>query len=320
MEKVWVIEDPDEYLQPQQTKKITIEPPAPLEKNPALAFSLSILLWGGGQIYNNQRRKGLLFLFGMLIISSVAILVLVFGNDLRQFLLDHHVLLVYICLLSEFLFFCALLFWQYNAGDAYHTAAKKRQDPFTGIQSRVYPFFCSLVIPGWGQFLNGQPIKGSIFSGFSIFSIFSLASAPYIIWAWPALEVSESRFIVEGIFAFSILFAPLIPFLWIFSSFDALKVSIDDLKKEQFLDRIKYANNRRRTQGWVRGVFPHIKSTIFFILLLLFLVIFTSYYYFPSNYYREQLALFQAWLQKRGMTFVPELIKRIRTLLAFTAN
>ncbi len=150
--------------------------------------------------------------------------------------------------------------------------------------------------------------------------MFSLVSAPCIIWAWPALEASNARFIIEGIFAFIILFSPLVPLLWILSGFDALRVSIDDLKKEPFFDRIKYANNRRRTQGWVRGVFPQIKSTIFFLLLFLFLLVFTYYYYFPANYYREQLTLFQTWLQKRGMTFVPDLINRLRTLLAWTAN
>jgi hypothetical protein len=61
MEKVWVIEDPDEYLRPQNTKRLTTESPAPIEKSPAVAYSLSIFFWGGGQIYNDQRVKGLLF-------------------------------------------------------------------------------------------------------------------------------------------------------------------------------------------------------------------------------------------------------------------
>ncbi|NTV93600.1 MAG: hypothetical protein HGA72_10185 [Chlorobiaceae bacterium] len=171
-------------------------------------------------------------------------------------------------------------------------------------------------MPGWGQFLNGQPVKGSIFSGFSIISLFSLISAPCIILAWPALEASEARFIIEGIFTCIVLFSPLIPVLWIFSGFDALKVSIDDLKKEPLFDRIKYANNRRRTQGLVRGVIPHIKSTLLFVLVLLFLLIFT-YYYSPIKYYGEQLMSFQAWLQKLGMTIMPELIGRLRSLAAF---
>jgi TM2 domain-containing membrane protein YozV len=312
MEKVWVIEDPDEYLRPQKTKRLTTELPAPLEKSPAVAYSLSILFWGGGQIYNDQRVKGLLFLFLMLFLCTGVVLSLVFGQYLLNFILDHRISRASVFLLLELLLFCALMFWHYNAGDAYHKAVKTKRDPFLGIQSHVYPVICSLVIPGWGQFLNGQPIKGSVFSGFSIISLYSLVSAPCIILAWPALEASEARFIIEGIFTCIVLFIPLVPFLWIFSGFDALKVSIDDLKKEPFFDRIKYANNRRRTQGLVRGVVPHIKSTILFVLVLLFLLIFT-YYYFPTKYYGEQLTSVQAWLQKRGMTIIPDLIGRLRT-------
>jgi TM2 domain-containing membrane protein YozV len=314
MEKVWVIEDPDEYLRPQNTKRLTTESPAPIEKSPAVAYSLSIFFWGGGQIYNDQRVKGLLFLSLMLILCTGAVLSFVFWQYLLKFVLDHRISRVSLFLLLEFLLFCALMFWHYNAGDAYHRAVKTRREPFMGIQSHVYPFICSLVIPGWGQFLNGQPIKGSVFSGFSLISLFSLISAPCIILAWPSLEASETRFIIEGIFTFIVLFAPLIPFLWIFSSFDALKVSIDDLKKEPLFDRIKYANNRRRTQGLVRGVFPHIKSTILAVLFFAFFSIIMYYFYFPTHYYEEQLASAQTWLQNRGMTIVPDLIGRLRSL------
>jgi TM2 domain-containing membrane protein YozV len=316
MEKVWVIEDPDEYLHPRKTKRLTTEIPAPIEKNPATAYSLSILIWGGGQLYNDQRRKGLIFLFLMLICFTGAILSLFYRNYLLQFLFDHQISHAHVFLIAELLFFCALIFWQYNAGDAYHTAAKARREPFRGVQSRAYPFLCSLVIPGWGQFLNGQPVKGSIFAGFSMLGIFSLVSAPSILLTWSALETSEVRLVVEGIFFFIILFAPFIPFIWIFSSFDALKVSIDDLKKESPFDRIKCANNRRRTQGWVRGVFPQIKSTILFILFFLFLLIFMYYHYSPKNYYIEQLEHAQAWLQKHGMSIIPDIIGKLRSLIA----
>lgn len=107
-----------------------------------------------------------------------------------------------------------------------------------------------------------------------------------------------------------VLYAPLIPALWIFGSFDAFKVSIDDLKKEPLFDRIKYANNRRRTQGLVRGVIPHIRSTIFLMLLLALLFI-ISVYTVPKHFYIDQLADAQTWLRKRGMTIVPALIGRL---------
>ncbi len=135
--------------------------------------------------------------------------------------------------------------------------------------------------------------------------------------AWPFLEISESRFFVEEILSLTVLFAPLIPFIWLFGSFDALKVSLDDLKKEPFFERIKSANNRRRTQGWARGVFPQFKSTVMLGFVLIFLLI-AACRYVPEliNYYRDQLADAQARMQKQGMTLVPELISRLLSLMA----
>ncbi|MGE5173268.1 MAG: hypothetical protein ACM3MD_05505, partial [Betaproteobacteria bacterium] len=193
-EKVWVIEDPDEDRESRKTELLMEETPTPVEKNPAAAYSLSIFFWGGGQIYNGQREKGLLFLFSMLLFCTCAVLSGIYWKSLLQFLPSHDVSLTSVFVTAEFLLFSALIFWTYNAGDAYHRAAKTRATPFRGVNSRVYPLFCSLLIPGWGQFLNGQPVKGSIFTGFSILSLFSIFSIPTIIMVWPLLEPSETRF------------------------------------------------------------------------------------------------------------------------------
>jgi len=55
---------------------------------------------------------------------------------------------------------------------------------------------------------------------------------PAVVLAWPFLEDTGSRFIIEGVFAVSVLNAPLLPLLWALSCHDALKVSRDDLLKE----------------------------------------------------------------------------------------
>jgi len=319
VEKVWVVEYPDEQLQRRKARLATkVVNPAD-EKSPARAYSFSLFFWGMGQNYNDQRGKGLLFQLFMLAFCTAAFLSLFFMGSLLQFLRSHEISVARVFILTEMVLFCALVFWSCNAGDAYHTAAKVRKTPFSGVQSRVYPFLCSLLVPGWGQFLNGQPIKGSIYAGFSVLSLFSLVSIPSVLLAWPSLEASETRFIVEEIFTLAVLFAPLIPFIWIFGSYDALKVSLDDLKKEPFFDRIKYANNRRRTQGWVRGVIPHFKSTITLGLFLIVLLV-VIYHTFPEDFYREQLTYAQARLQERGMTIIPEIIKRVLPLLTLAGK
>ncbi len=315
MEKVWVIKDPDQYLYPRHVKRITKGLPFADEKNPARAYTLSLFFWGGGQNYNNQRGKGLLFQVLMIIFLTGTILSFFYRNDMLPLLQTLGISNAEAFISGELLFFCILIFWTHNAGDAYHTAAKARRVPFAGVQSRVWPLLCSLLVPGWGQFLNGQPVKGSIFAGFSVLGIFSLVSIPSVLMAWPYLEVSKTRFVLETIFTVTVLYAPLIPFIWLLGGYDALIVSLDDIKKEPLIDRIRSANNRLRTQGWVRGIVPQFRLTIALGLLLIALSI-AIYRYFPSDYYGEQLVHAQTWLRGQGMTMVPELVSRLLSVMA----
>jgi TM2 domain-containing membrane protein YozV len=317
MEKVWVVRDPDEEIENRKTKLIREEEPLPEDaeqKNPAVAYSLSIFFWGGGQIYNGETGKGLLFLLSMLLLTAGAVFSFLYRHLLFQFLRERGILLADVFLALEVLFFCLLFIWICNAGQAYHKAVQARTTPFPGVNNRACPFLCSMLIPGWGQFLNGQPLKGSIFTGFSLFSLFAIGSISAILLAWPLLEASNARFIIESILAITILFTPLIPFIWVLSSFDALQVSLDDIKKEPLIDRLKYANNRRRTQGWMRGVFPHLKVTVA-LLLFLILLLLVAEQSFPRNYYSNQLATIQVRLQEQGMTLAPDLVHRVRTAM-----
>jgi hypothetical protein len=151
-----------------------------------------------------------------------------------------------------------------------------------------------------------------MFSGFAIPGLFTLASIPVILLAWPLFEVSDARFIIEALLAITLLFSALIPFIWILAGFDALKVSLDDIKKEPLLERLKYANNRRRTQGWIQGLFPHIKLT-FALVLFLALLAMVAEYSFPKHFYHEELGKAHAYLRGQGMTIVPDLVNKLQS-------
>jgi TM2 domain-containing membrane protein YozV len=315
MEKIWVIKDPDEYLKPRRTQRITKEAPPPVEQDPALAYTLSLLFWGSGQLYNGQRAKGVSYIALAVYGNAFALLVFMFQQEVPCYLFFYSISPAQAVLAAAFLIFCCLIFWVSNASDAYHTAIKARRTPFPGIKSRSWPLFCSLLVPGWGQFLNGQPVKGGLFAVCATFGIFSLIAVPGIMQAWPFLENSGSRVIVEGVLLLALLILPAMPFLWVFGVFDAWKVVQDDIKKEPLLERLKAANNRRRAYGWVRGVFPQIKRTLLLALFMIILIIITVRFYFPWNYYREDLMKALSWSSKQGMMLIPELVRGIITVL-----
>jgi TM2 domain-containing membrane protein YozV len=308
MEKVWVVNDPDELF--RKTSPIRSGGSSLSEKDPAKAYSLSLLFWGGGQLHNDQLVKGTAFLVLMFAFFAGTVLSAVYWDSLLHFLRARGVSLANAFLAAEVLLFCVLFFWAYNAGDAYHEAVKTRKRPFPGVKSRVSPLLCSLLVPGWGQFLNGQPVKGSVFTGFAVFGIFSVISVPAVLVAWPHLEVSAARLFIEGILSVALLFLPLVPVIWIMAVYDAFSVSVEDLKKESLWERIKAANNRLRTQGWERAVLPRFKSTLALGLVLAFLLIVIGYSV-PKGYYANELGLIRKQLSEQGMTVLPEFIGRL---------
>jgi hypothetical protein len=313
MEKVWEIKNPEAYL---RGKKPPYGPrPAPADqKDPAKAYNLSMFYWGGGQLYNDQLRKGGIFMVLMLLVFGGTIMGIIYRVELDQFLLGRGITRSRMFLSSEMLMFFVLLFWVSNAADAYRTASRTRKIRFHGVSSRVTPFLGSLLVPGWGQFLNGQPIKGSLFSILTVITGFSVLTVVLTFLVWPFLDSGDDRFIVEEISAVCLLMAPLAPLLWTVSAYDAFKVSSDDLLKESLWERIKAAYYRGRTQGFVRGIFPQIKGTVLLVLFLSFLVI-VVHYWFPTGFYSGILRSVQRLLGERGMTIVPDLIGKLLEII-----
>lgn len=310
---VWVIDD-------SQGRSISPKAAAPstrLGKNPALAFSLSLLFWGGGQIYNRQRVLGLLFLLMMAIFYAILALAVLFWEFITPFLKS-----VYITITPSdafaacgIFYLSGLIFWSFNALHAYYKATKTRTDPFQGINNRLLPPLCSVLIPGWGQFLNGQPKKGSCFLIFALAGHFVLSALLLIPLLWPALETDMDRLFLERILAIAIILSPLVLLMWGFSIYDAMKVCLDPLKKEPLRKRIEYAINRIRIKGWKRGVISRMKPTLVLGLFLILSLTF-GYYYFPQKYYVSMLQNLQIQLSEQKMVLLPQLINRfLQTIL-----
>src|SRR3990172_2025611 len=290
---VWVLDDSQGKSVPSKMAASFLH----LERNPALAFSLSLLFWGGGQIYNRQRILGLFFLLLMTVFYAIPALAIQFRDFITSLLKS-----VYITPSDAFtacgiFYFSGLIFWVFNAIHAYYKAAQTRSEPFQGINNRLLPPLCSLLIPGWGQFLNGQPKKGSCFLIFALSGHFVLSAFLLIPLLWPTLETDMDRLFLERVLAIAIILSPLIVLMWGFSIYDAMRVCLEPLKKEPLRKRIEYAINRIRIKGWKGGVVPQMKRTLM-LSLYLALSLTLGYYYFPQRYYINTLQDFHIQLSK----------------------
>ena len=313
--KVWVIEDsPEEQVSATNISQRII--PAYQQKstnyrNPSLAYSLSIIIWGCGQFYNRQWRLGILFLLFMINFYLLMSIFVIYWESVT-FAFE----LIYIdssgtFLIFGFFYLSGLIFWYLNAWQAYYKCIKINARSPEGIKMKLLPPVCSLLMPGWGQILNGQTKKGLFFQ---LFGFAGLATLPFILimlFLWPALEASRSRLITEWIISISIMLSPFILMMWIYSMFDAAKVSIDNTKKASLPRRIKNAGNRFRyhiqIRGWMNALLPLIKRTILVILLLIFCVI--SYHSVPKKFYMQQLQNLSNRMSAKEMTVIPNIIK-----------
>lgn len=310
MDKVWVIPGPDRLLHDMKTKLDQPEPFIQAEKNPAKAYSWSVLFWGGGQFYNNRILKGLSLFFLTAAFYTGIVITVVFWTGIVRFLHDRGMSVSILLLVMFALLFCYLTSRCLCCSCAYYRVARSRKNCFTGTGSRKFPFLCSILLPGWGQFLNGQPLKGSLFAGLSVVSIFSLISVPVVLLTWKDLDPSSARLLIEAIFTVGILFLPLLPFIWIVSSHDALKVSREEWKKKPLWPRARMAGNLWRSRVWVNRLFHRIKRMSLLTLFLAFLLIILN-----SNssrqFYSGQLESARSRLQMMNMTLLPDLLGRI---------
>jgi TM2 domain-containing membrane protein YozV len=308
-DRVWVLEDPDERPRVHKKPAVATSSRGP-QKNPAVAFTLSLLIWGAGQIYNRQGNIGCLLILLMVNFYMDPILIWVYRESLTPFLgwvdLTSSQLLMGIMAF----YFSALIVWLFNAEHAYFVAAKTRTETFLGIDSSFLPPVCSLLIPGWGQFLNGQAAKGALFLMFALIGFFAVPALLIIPFFWPGLDTATDRFFWETVLVALLVLSPLTLVIWLLNSFDALKVSLDDTKKEPVLKRLEYANNRRRMYGWGRGVFPYFKQTLV-LGLFLALCLAVAYDQFPRDYYVARLQSLQVQLSRQHMVLIPRLIDRV---------
>lgn len=126
------------------------------------ASSLSILVWGSGQWLNGDRDlASLLFLWQVLIVALHYAVVSIWG-PIRQmahlfFVEEWEVLMI-----AAALDFWLMFLWLFNVSQAYRSAERQR-GRCRGLGNAWLAGLASLLIPGWGQIVNGQLRKGLFF-------------------------------------------------------------------------------------------------------------------------------------------------------------
>jgi len=269
-----------------------------------------MLCWGGGQFYNGQRKTGTLFVLLMINYFAFLIISTVYWKNLTHYLNSYYLTSSDIFFITTIFYFFGMVIWFANALQAYHRAVRRRNNSFMGVQSRIYPALCSFMIPGWGQVLNGQIKKAYFFLCFSVVLFLAVPLIPLTLLAWSVLEPSITSIILEFMFTAAVFSIPVLLIVWIIGVYDALMVSNDELKKESWWNRMKYARNRVRLQGFNNTILPQMKLTAILSLVLVVSLI-IGYYFFPRDYARENVSSIRSKLAAEKMVIIPHLIDRI---------
>jgi TM2 domain-containing membrane protein YozV len=276
--------------------------------NPALAFSLSLLIWGGGQVYTRHYQLGVLYFLLMTNFYLFLWLLVTYWRPLTALLKTFDISSSQLLVPCGAFVVAGLLLWIVNAIHAYALAGSDRAEAFEGVSNPVLPALCSLLLPGWGQFLNGQMKKGACFLIIAMVGLFSVGCIVLVPYLWPTLEETFDRLFVERVLLVAVLLSPLALLLWGVSAYDALRVGLDPLKKEPLHKRFEYALNRMRMKGWP-WVLRRVELTVMFGLYLVFLLA-LSQHYFPQDYYAAKLKNLQVRTAERHMVLIPRQIDR----------
>lgn len=124
--------------------------------------SLSLFVWGSGQWVNGDRDLAILLFLWQVSIVAVHYFVIAMWGPIRRmahvFFIEEWEVLMGAAAIDFWLMFLML----FNVSQAYKSAERQR-GRFVGLANPWLSGPASLLVPGWGQILNGQLKKGLFF-------------------------------------------------------------------------------------------------------------------------------------------------------------
>lgn len=284
---------------------------APL-RDAARGASLSLFLWGGGQLYNGQRAIANWLLLLQVLFLGVIAVGAIFWSRLAGWLDWYFRLDTTGPALLALLFVWGAAGWIWGTLQAYRETDRRSPERFAGKEREGVAAICSLAVPGWGQYLNGQPRKGATFQALVLLEGLAWLTLLAAYSGFENLQRPENRAVIEQTLLWAAAAIPLLAFARVLSAYDAFKVARYPGLRQNLLLRIKFAWTRYRT-GMARQV-PGAKRRIRALVLILLLVLadLVAIFYGPRSFYTDQADWLARHLRGKGMVQVPALLDALR--------
>jgi len=318
-QKVWVI---DGMNQKGTSQRNPIgNPPTPEKKpdnlpmrtdlshtSPAFSFSLSLFFWGSGHLSIREYRSGWIFMSCMFLFYPLIFSAVYFRDAVNRFILRSDIPASVFFGGSVIFLLSGVFLSLFNAVHAYYKTARLRFEPFPGVRNEFWPLLASLLCPGWGQFLNGQPRKGLFFLTFGLMGAFSLVVFIAAMNFWPALNAGSGHFVLDIFLATALSLVPTSFLMWIVSAYDSYLSCVEPVRKRPVKKRWQYLRERMRTHGLSRVLLPGLKVTVIRGLLLAVPVM-AGIFFFPKEYYLDSMEKIRLVILSHNLELTSELIR-----------
>jgi hypothetical protein len=191
---------------------------------PAGAASLSIFVWGSGQWLNGDRDLAMLLGLSQGLIAALHYFVVNTWSPIRKmahiFFIEEWELLLGAAAIDFWLIFLLL----FNVSQAFKSA-ERQGGRFQGLKQPLLSGLVSLLVPGWGQILNGQLRKGLLFLLAFVTQAYLLAF--YLLTPLYRIvsDLDPNQVLLRDVIRYGKVLLVVTAILWMISVYDAVLVA-----------------------------------------------------------------------------------------------
>jgi len=211
-------------LAPDSQSTMEAVPGGKRSARPAGAASLSLYIWGSGQWLNGDRDLAILLSLCQVLIVAVHYLVVATWGPIRRmahvFFIEEWELLLGAAAIDFWLIFLLL----FNVSQAFKSA-ERQKGLFHGLKRPWLSGLASLLVPGWGQLLNGQLRKGLCFLLAFVVQAYLLAFYLMTPLYRIVSDLDPNQLLLREIIQYGKVVLVATSLLWMMSVYDAVLVA-----------------------------------------------------------------------------------------------